>query len=952
MRRQPIDHSDPDAPLADIQIDRRGGHAVCAGRRLTLRAKAWDTLLYLAARPGEVVSVDDLRRAVWRDVYVARKTVHNVVAELRAALAAGGGPAPIDTLKRRGYRLRARISHLAAPAEAAGDPRGPTLLVRPAYGARLDDVWDEALAHGTRVVLLVGEPGAGKSTLLRWLVDAMHDLGPTVGDPAGAAVALGCCADHGDGAEPLGPLLMAAAALFSERPGAPALLRRLAPTWLLQFPGLVEPHEVDTLQRLCAGSSTARRQREGVAFLEALAAQSPLLLAIEDLHWADADTLDLLAALARSARRVPLCVVGTLRRYPGALPDEQAARIEALRRDATEIEVTPFTLEEIAAYLRLRLDSAQVPADLAPWLLERTAGNPLMLQSACRQLIAEQHLTRDANGWHLAASVALHPPRLAADVGRAVAGAIDGLPPELLRVVEGASLLGESFGAAALAEILAEPQPAMERALSALVGEEILRRAGDDRYAFAHPVHRQVVRHGVPTERRLELHRAVATHLMDRPITPLEPFEPLRIAEHLAAAADWSRASEYFERAAHAATWRVDYAGAARHLEQALACIARLPATAASELREAHGRLLLGNLAGIQLSVQAPLALDNFVAAASIFDRHGERLEAFRARLGITFTTVLRGRCDDAQHAAARLLLDAEATPPLPGVAAAACAYAGLATLLRGEVDRACALLTRSQREPVADDLPRLLDLRPFSGFALATALAVRGDLPAARAMQADARAACRSDVLPASQPLYLLQDAAVASLVGDVAIVEQRVAEAAALCDSYAIFSLAPIGEFLRHWAAARRRPTDAAFAGMAAALDAHGRSGSRWLRPLLGSQLAAAYLDAGRLEAARDMVDQSASWIGWGGELLAQAEVHRVRAGCLAAAAGGAPPARRDGLRQAAVEELQRAVAVAAAQGSGLFAERARAQLEALGEPAHSQNSPARTRRDIRAS
>lgn len=909
-----------------------------------MRAKVWDVLLYLATRPGEVVSVDDLRRAVWREVYVARKTVHNVVAELRAAMAGGeGGSAPIDTLKRRGYRLRARVSHLAAPTETTGDLlRGNVVLARPALGAQLDDVWDETLTHGVRIALLAGEPGAGKSTLLQWMIDAMHAVGPTIGDPAGAGVALGCCTDPAGIAEPLGPLLMATAALLSDRPAALAALRRLAPTWLLQFPGFVEPHEMDALQRLCAGSSTARRQREGVAFFEALAAQSPLMLAIEDLHWADVETLAVLTALARSARRVPLCVVGTLRRYPGVLAASRAGQIEALRRMATEIEVPPFSPDEIGAYLRLRLDCRLLPVELPALLLERTSGNPLLLQSACRQLITDQHLTRDAAGWRLALGTTLGTPRLATDVSRVVAGAPHGLTPELARVVEAASLLGETFSATALADVLAESLASIEQALAALIDAEVVRRAAGERYAFAHAVHRQVVRHGIDAERRLSLHVAVATHLMDRPITPLDPFEPLRIAEHLAAAGDWSGAGEYFERAAHVATWRVDYPSAALHLEQALACIARLPKTAASEHREAHVRLLLGNLTILLLSVDTPLVLEHFEAAAVLFDRHGDGTEAFRARLGVTVTNILRGQCDAALRAADRLLADAG--DDLPGTRAAACAYAGLATLLHGDLPAACGLLEESLSQPVSDDLPRVLDLRTATHFTLALARAVSGDLAAARETQSMARAECGSDSLPAAQPLYLLQDAAVAVLTGDPAVVEERIAAAAALCESYAIIQLPPIGEFMRQWAIAQRQPNGAALAAMEEALAAHEQSGSRWLQGLLGTHLAAAYLAAGRTEEAAAAVERSATWIEWGGEHLAEAEVHRLRAACLLAA-----PAT--GSRQAAIAELRRALAVAAGQGAGLFEERAREMLDAAGVAAPPQRRARASRRSTGA-
>lgn len=924
------------SPRLELQIDRRRGIVTCRGRELVLRAKAWEVLLLLAERPDELVSVTDLRRGVWRDVTVAAKTVRNVVGELRQALADPDGGDAIETTKRRGYRLVARVTEVAArrPVEANPGPAAPLragFLPRPELVDALRAAWRSSLRPRATLALIGGEPGAGKTTLLRWFEEQVaSDAGP---GPRPLLV-FGGCADRPAMREPYGPLLMAIAAVLAARPAAQVVLRRLAPTWLLQFPGLLDGAEAERLHQLCAGSSPARRSREGVALLEALAAEQPLIVAIEDLHWADPDSLDVLSALARSAPSVPLFLVGTVRRYPRANSDA-AARIEHLRRLAVEVAVQPFNSDEMHACLSLRLGSPTLPDGLLPFMQERSSGNPLVLQSLCRQLLESGSLQRNgAGGWQLHTAATWSAPTLAADVATVIATHLHRLPPELGRVLEAASLLGEEFSGEALTEVLGDAPAAIESAVTELTRQEILRRLVDGRIAFAHVVHRQVVRSQIDGARRAALEAAVADQLVRRPAAPGQPFEPARIATHYAAAGDWERASQYFEYAAHVANSRLDYIGAARWLETALQCATRGEPAPQGERRMAQLQLLLANMMVGQMPALSPQAAAHFDRAAALFDKHGETIEAFRARLGFTLAELLRGYSTSARHGADRLLAAAAAGEP--GMAAAAHAYAGLVVLFGGRIDEARALLTAGLREPHVADLPRLLDLPTFARLVLAIGEVVGGDSAAASRARDLALAAYDREHLPMTHALTMFLPAISGSLVRDVGIVRTVITEASALADLYVLFRLQPVVAFLRHWVDWCATQRDESLDAMQAALAAQRDSGSRWLLPHFETLLGEALLDANRVKEARRAVERGLTGAEESGEAVWHAELLRLRAQCLIAAAGEYSGYTRVGVAEArrwAEAELRRAIEIAAAQGAGLFERRARQALHELG-------------------
>jgi len=151
--------------------------------------------------------------------------------------------------------------------------------------------WLERAQEGTRqIVFVTGEPGIGKTTVVEAFVQRLST------HPRLRMAQVRCLAHYGVG-EPYMPILEALGQLCQPPEGhaVVTLLTRVAPTWLLQMPWPLSDDDTERLQRLTLGATPQRMLREIVQALEALTATRPLVLVLEDLHWSDAATLDVLS---------------------------------------------------------------------------------------------------------------------------------------------------------------------------------------------------------------------------------------------------------------------------------------------------------------------------------------------------------------------------------------------------------------------------------------------------------------------------------------------------------------------------------------------------------------------------------------------------------------------------------------------------------------------------------
>ena len=574
--------------FGDFSLDLAREQLVGGGEVVALTPKAFAVLRRLVEDGGQLVSKEELLRAGWAKTHVSDGVLKVIILEIRRAL--GDDPAApsfIETVPRRGYRFIAPRSR-PAPLVAAPDPR-TALVGRDAVLAQLDDRFTRARAGQRQLVFLSGEAGIGKTAVL----DAFLARAASAPD---VLVARGACLEHYGAAEAYLPVLEAFGRLLRE-PRAERVLRVLkthAPTWLVQLPWRDEEGERAALPREVVGATKERMLREMAEALEALTATTPLLLVLEDLHWSDYSTLDLLGMQARRREAARLLVVGSYRSVDVIVqPHPLRPLIQELRvrRECEDIAL-PFLREpHVAAYLAQRFGGHAFPSALARAVHQRTDGNPLLMVRVVDELVALRVLEREDDRWRLRQPVAELVHAVPESLRALVDKQIDRLPPESQRVLEAASVLGNEFTVGSVAAGLDADALVIEERCNELVrqgqflaAESLFARPDGTkvaRYRFTHHLYPHAIAGRVPAGRRLRLHQRVGEwleHTYGAKVAAIAGS----LAWHFEEAGDYDRAIRYLVLAAENAAGRFAYADAVRVLEQARSLVHHLAADARS----------------------------------------------------------------------------------------------------------------------------------------------------------------------------------------------------------------------------------------------------------------------------------------------------------------------------------------------------------------------------------
>jgi len=594
-----------------FRLDRRGGELTRAGRPLPLRPKTWAVLLYLAERPGALVTKEELLDAVWPDVAVTPDTLTKSIGELRLALGDDAAtPRFIATVHRRGFRFIAATGAPSSAHEEAPDWQETPSGVRPFVGRtaelrELADRFAKACAGERQVVFVTGPAGVGKTTLVEAFLDlpAVHGAFPPVW------VARGACIEQYGPREPYMPVLKALERLAHRTDAEPLirLLARTAPTWLAQMPWLIGD-DAETLRQSLEMARAERMLREFAALIDALTAEVPLVLVLEDLHWSDPATVDLLAELAQHREAARLLVIGTYRPAEVAVHEHvlgPAVRTMQLRRQCTELPIHELKQDDVESYLTARFPGGELPTNLVPRLHAHTDGNPLFLVAVVEHMLARGWILDTAPGWAfvIPEEVDLGVPD---DARRMIATQIEGISPADRALLDAASVAGKEFAVQAIVAPLHGTLEEVEQGCETLARlQRFLRFAGSGdwpdgssalRYAFTHEMYQRAVYEGIPPGRRQRLHQRIGEALEQAYGERAPEQIAAELAVHFERGRDFPRALRYLGAAAALARQRFAPREAIRYLEAAVALSRYLPDEAAQRRQELELRLRLAPL--------------------------------------------------------------------------------------------------------------------------------------------------------------------------------------------------------------------------------------------------------------------------------------------------------------------------------------------------------------------
>jgi tetratricopeptide (TPR) repeat protein len=402
----------------------------------------------------------------------------------------------------------------------------------------------EELTRGRgRFVLFTGEPGMGKSALLRVAADLAAQRG--------MAVFVAQCAPE-PGAPPLWcwtQLLQGLAAEQAEQADPTDL-----DPWLVAH--LLGPSAGSEASP--GGADLRFRLSEAIAVvLQRRARTRPVLLAIDDLQWADDDSVALLGFLARRLATSAVLLLGTYR-------DAEAG--SELRAVVGRAEVHSLLgLDETAVgSLIAQLQGARPEPALAAAVRDRADGNPLFVRELTRLAMAR-------GGW------STPPDPAAASVPDSIAATLRErllhLSDHCRGVLEVAALVGQESSIEVLALALDEPSDQVRLATEEAVMARVLRPASDGTgWAFVHDLYRSVLAADLPPGRRAALHGAIGEALETRGSNGADPMPAGRLAAHFLASGDRARdrTRTYARLAAADATRRFGHREAVRYLELAL----------------------------------------------------------------------------------------------------------------------------------------------------------------------------------------------------------------------------------------------------------------------------------------------------------------------------------------------------------------------------------------------
>jgi DNA-binding SARP family transcriptional activator/tetratricopeptide (TPR) repeat protein len=563
----------------DWAVEARDEHAHRLSEALEQAAAATDDLDQAVRLSRAQVSLDPLgeasnRRLIERlaatgDRAAALSAGRQFVERLRAQLGIPPSPetrALLDDLRR------------AAPAPVSAPPS-----LRRAYetefvgrGAELERLrasWGGVQMHrDRRLVLVAGEPGVGKTRLA-------HEFG-TAALAENATVLLGRCSE-----EPLAPFEP-----FAESLAQAGLADALRPAY---------PDDAGARLRLFDVVDST---------LADLAASGPLLLMIDDLHWADHGTLLLTRLLLRSSRRGPMLILGTYRDTELGRRTPLTSALAELRRTGAldRVDLGGLSPDDVATLTHSALGSAEI----ASRVHARTGGNAFFVEEVLRELALSG------------------PDGVPESVRHAVGVRLSRMDEEANELVAAAAILGLEHDVRALEATAGLAPEAAEAALDELLRARLLRpTASPHRLEFPHALVREAVHDECNALRRARLHQRAAVAL-----TALGEDRHLEeIAMHLfqaASTADARRAAGMLVRAGHRALDRLAYEDAADHFQRALEALELANAD------DESGVVLVARGDALLRAGEPDAARATFSAARALALRRGDHVLLARAALG------------------------------------------------------------------------------------------------------------------------------------------------------------------------------------------------------------------------------------------------------------------------------------------------------------------------------
>jgi DNA-binding winged helix-turn-helix (wHTH) protein/tetratricopeptide (TPR) repeat protein len=882
--------------FGDFRLDPTNECLWQGNRAIALRPKAYAVLKHLVDRRGQLVTKQQLLEAVWPGTFVGDAVLKASIRQLREALSDDADlPRYIETSHRRGYRFIAALSNAEAastppaPRErSVPSPTDPAVLGREGDFAKVRRAVERMLTGERQVVFVTGEAGIGKTTLVNAAIaqaTSAHAI----------AVARGQCLEHYGAGEAYLPVLDAFARLGRSTGGewVTAHLRQHAPAWLLELPSLVPAAERATLQQQIGAATRERMLREMADAVEAMTAASPLILVLEDLHWSDYSTLDLVGYLARRRDAARLMVIGTYRPVDVIVSEHPLKDVKRELQAHALCEELPLgylTEDDIARYLAARFPRHELPRRLTRLIHRRTEGNPLFMVNVVQYLIDEGSIRESNGGWILHNATTNLESGVPENIRQLIEKQIERLAPDERVVLEGASVVGMECSSVAIAAGLDARTEWVEERCEALVRRhqflsparivELPDGTITPRYKFSHVLYLEVPYRLLPAMRRSQIHGRIGQS--GEAIYRERVGEiAAELAMHFEQARDTDRAVKYLLQAAQNATHRFAQHEAAALARRGLHALESLAPSPDRDEREMSLRMILGVALMATRGFAAAEVEPVFRRALELCIARGADDLAFMVQWQLGLFHYFRAELDSACEVASRLLESPQAARD-PGIQLEAHRAMGVTLVDLGRftesLEHLDTVISMYDRRPLHVSFAGQ-DPKVVSDCFAARALWALGDTD--RARQRIERALALASDLSHAETLAIAHHFAahLYQLRDEAAIARQHAESVIDIADESGLVLWSAFGHMTRAWARVEEGQTDAGIQELQRALAAYEATGAKLWRAHFLGLLARALEKARRHSEALSTVDEAIALAARTSDNCSAAELHRIR-------------------------------------------------------------------------
>lgn len=507
-----------------------------------------------------------------------------------------------------------------------------------------------------RMLTISGDAGMGKTTIVNDFLSGIEAAELPVW------ILRGCCSERLAKTDAYVPIFECLDELARGKSGMEAvrLMQQQAPRWL----SLIAPQQEEPTAA-AREASPERMRREFVRFFESLSQVRPVILFLDDLHWADASTCDLLGYVGSRLRDVRIFVIATYR--PSELSSTHPflpIRLALESRGASqEIQLEYLTATDIETYLKLRFPSHSFPPEFADVVRERTEGNPLFMREMLAFLMDRNILSERQGRWNVDRNTAEIRKLIPSNTLNLIRMQVDRFQDVDRIILQCGAVQGIEFDSAVVARALSMDPGEIEERLMALERVHRFVRSMEERemagtfsvrYRFAHVLYQNALNSDLPPTRRAAYSLSVAQALIALS-GEIGRAAAADVALLFEAGRDWERASQYFFRAARYAAGVFAYPEAVTLCQNGLRSLLSLPESRERDSRELEFLLILGMAQMATCGFAAPEVEATHRRSWALCLRLGEKRRLVRVLWGVHTCLVNAGQLVSALELAAEM---------------------------------------------------------------------------------------------------------------------------------------------------------------------------------------------------------------------------------------------------------------------------------------------------------